>query len=248
MGTDFRDYDNDGQPDIVFAALAGETFPLFRKERKDWFRDVTYGSRMGPESNRRSGWSPALVDFNNDGWKDLFVSCSHVNDTVESFEATKYRLPNAIYVNTRDGRFRDVSGAAGADFQTPGVHRGAAFADFNQDGKVDVAVSLIGGRAELWENVSSGRNTWLDVRLTGTRSNRDGIGAVVRVGRQWNQMTSSFGYASSSHTPVHFGTGGATQVDVEVIWPSGIRQSLRGVPTNRVLAVREPEHAGGSAR
>jgi hypothetical protein len=241
MGTDFRDYDNDGLPDIIFAALAGETFPLFRNQGKRGFRDVTYLSGVGPLSNERSGWSPALVDFNNDGWKDLFFSCSHVNDTVEAFEAAKYRLPNAVFANVGDGTFRDNSADAGTDFQTPGVHRGAAFADFNNDGKVDVVVSLIGGRAELWENVSPVDNAWLDVKLVGTKSNRDGIGARVRIGNQWNQMTANMGYASSSHTPVHFGTGKAAEVSIEIFWPSGIKQVAEKVRTRQVVTVREPE-------
>jgi enediyne biosynthesis protein E4 len=241
MGADFRDYDNDGLPDIIFAALAGETFPLFHNEGRHGFRDVSYLSGVGPLSNERSGWSPALVDFNNDGWKDLFVSCSHVNDTVEAFEAAKYRLPNAVFANLGDGTFRDYSAEAGTDFQTPGVHRGAAFADFNNDGKVDVVVSLIDGRAELWENVSPVNNTWLDVKLVGTKSNRDGLGARVRIGNQWNQMTPNTGYASSSHTPVHFGTGKATEVNLEIFWPSGIKQRVEKVHTNQTVTVREPK-------
>jgi enediyne biosynthesis protein E4 len=241
MGTDFRDYDNDGLPDITVAALAGETFPLFHNEGKGVFRDATYRSRMGVLSNKRSGWSPALVDLNNDGWKDLFVSGSHVNDTVEAFEATQYRLPNAVFANAGDGTFQDFSAQAGTEFQVPGAHRGAAFADLNNDGKIDVVVSQIGGRAELWENTSPGDNTWIDLKLTGTRSNRDGIGARVRIGKQYNQMTSAVGYASSSLTPVHFGTGKARQVDVEIVWPSGTRQMLKDVRTDQVLAVREPQ-------
>jgi hypothetical protein len=241
MGVDFRDYDNDGLPDIAVAALAGETFPLFRNEGKGLFRDAGQLSRMGQLSNRRSGWSPLLIDLNNDGWKDLFVSGAHVNDTVEAFEATPYRLPNFVFANAGDGTFRDFSADAGAEFQTPGVHRGAAFADFNNDGKIDVVVSLIGGRAELWENDSPAANTWIDVKLTGTRSNRDGIGAIIQIAKQRNQMTSNAGYASSSLVPVHFGTGSARQVDIEILWPSGVRQTLRNVVTNQVLAVREPE-------
>jgi len=241
MGVDFRDYDNDGLPDIAIAALTGETFPLFRNAGKGSFLDYTYRSRMGPLSNRRSGWSPALVDFNNDGWKDLFVSGSHVNDTVEAFEATQYRMSNAIFANTPDGTFRDQTPGAGSQFQVPAVHRGAAFADFNRDGRVDGAVSVIGGRAELWENTTPSDNTWLEVQLAGTRSNHDGIGARVRVGDQYNLMTANSGYASSSLTPVHFGTRKATQVDVEIDWPSGTRQVLNGVRTNQVLRAREPE-------
>jgi hypothetical protein len=241
MGVDFRDYDNDGLPDIAVAALAGETFPLFRNDGKGLFHDAGYLSHLGQLSNRRSGWSPLLIDLNNDGWKDLFVSGSHVNDTVEAFEATRYRLPNSVFANAGDGTFLDFSADAGADFQTPGAHRGAAFADFNGDGKLDIVVSRIGGRAELWENESRGPNTWLDLKLTGTRSNRDGIGARVQIDKQSNTMTSNAGYASSSLVPVHFGTGNATRVDIEIIWPSGTRQALWNVRTNQLLEVREPE-------
>ena len=239
MGTDFRDYDNDGMPDIVVAALAGETFPLFHNNGKAAFDDATYKSGLGRLSNNRSGWSPALIDFNNDGWKDLFVSCSHVNDTVEAFEATPYRLPNAIFANAGNGTFQDFSVGAGADFQVAGVHRGAAFADFNKDGRIDIVVSQLGGRAELWENVSPGDQTWIDVKLTGTKSNRNGLGAHVRIGKQSNDMTSAMGYASSSLIPVHFGTGQSKQVDIEILWPSGVRQVLKGMRTNQVLEVRE---------
>ncbi len=240
MGADFRDYDNDGLPDVVFAALAGETFPLFHNEGKGWFRDATYRSRIGPLSIRRSGWTAVLADFNNDGWKDLFVSGAHVNDTVEAFEAAQYRLPNMIFAGAGDGTFLDFSASAGEDFQAPGAHRGAAFADFNNDGRVDAVVSLIGGRAELWENASPEAATWLDVKLTGTRSNRDGLGARLRIGAQSGQMTSNCGYASSSHGPVHFGTGKAERVDIEIQWPSGTKQTLKNVHTNRVVEVREP--------
>jgi enediyne biosynthesis protein E4 len=240
MGADFRDYDNDGLPDIVIAALTGETFPLFRNAGKGSFADVTYRSRVGPLSNRHSGWSPALVDLNNDGWKDLFVSGSHVNDTVEAYEATRYRMSNTIFANAGDGTFRDQTPGAGSLFQAPAAHRGAAFADFNGDGRLDGAVSAIGSRAELWENITPGDNSWIEVQLTGTRSNRDGIGARVRIGNQFNVMTANSGYASSGLTPVHFGTGKAAQVDLEVLWPSGARQTLKGVSTNQVLKVREP--------
>ncbi len=241
MGADFRDYDNDGLPDVAFAALAGETFPLFRNEGRGWFRDMTYRSRLGPLSIKRSGWSALLADLNNDGWKDLFVSGAHVNDTVEQFEATPYRLPNALFANAGDGTFLDFSASAGPELQTPGVHRGAAVADFNGDGKLDVIVSLIGERAELWENVSPEPNTWLELNLTGTRSNRDGIGARIRIGNQANHMTVNAGYASSSHGPVHFGTGKAARVEVEITWPSGTKQVLRNLRTNQLRAVREPQ-------
>lgn len=248
MGADFRDYDNDGWPDLAIAALAGETFPLFRNVGKGFFRDATYSSNLAALTNRRSGWSPVLADLNNDGWKDLFVTGSHVNDTVEAFEATPYRLPNAVFVNTGSGSFEDASAYSGPAFQVAGVHRGSAIADFNNDGKLDAAVSLIGERAELWENTTSTNNGWIEIRLEGGRSNRDGIGAHVQVdshavgGKQWNDKTSAAGYASSSDVPVHFGTGNASRVDVKIQWPSGIMQTLLGVHTNQLITVHEATH------
>ncbi len=238
MGADFRDYDNDGRPDVILAALAGETFPLFHNEGRGAFRDLSYRSRLGPLSVRRSGWSPGLFDFDNDGWKDLFVTGAHVNDTVEQFEAAAYKTPNAVFLN-RNGIFEDASPGAGADFQAARAHRGCAFADFNGDGRIDVVTSVIGEKAELWENTSQAGNTWVDVKLRGVKSNRDGLGAKIRIGTQWNEMTTNVGYASSSLIPVHFGTGQAKTVDIEVFWPSGARQVVRAAPTNRVVEVTE---------
>ena len=241
MGSDFRDYDNDGRPDIVFAALAGETFPLFRNTPKIGFRSWSRHSGLGALSVMRSGWSPGLFDLNNDGWKDLFTSNAHVNDTVEAFEATPYKLSNSVFAAVGEGSFRDVSTEAGADFQAARAHRGAAFSDFNGDGRIDVVVSAIGERAELWENASDS-NSWLILKLEGTRSNRDGMGARVRVGTQYNHMTSSVGYASSSHFGVHFGLGQAKVAEeIEIRWPSGIVQRLAHVPANQVLHIKEPE-------
>ena len=241
MGVDFRDYNNDGLPDIALDALAGETFPLIRNTAAGLFEDATYSSRMGIESRKYSGWGIGMFDFNNDGWKDLFSANSHVNDRVELFEATEYKQHNAVFLNRGDGTFQDVSETAGLDFLTPRAHRGAAFADFNNDGKMDAVVSSLGEGPELWENVTPGGNSWLILKLEGTRSDRDGIGAEIRVDDQSNHMTTAMGYASSSHFGVHFGTGKLKQVGkIEIHWPSGTRQALTRVRTNQVLRVREP--------
>lgn len=242
MGADFRDYNNDGYPDIVFAALSGETFPLFLNERGAMFRDAGQSSRMAPLTHRRSGWSIGLFDLNNDRWKDIFTTNAHVNDTVEFFEATKYKLTNSVFANTGNGTFRDVSAGSGLDRGEPRAHRGCGLADFNQDGKLDVVVASLGGPAELWENVTPGTNTRLILRLRGTKSNRDGIGARIRIGDQYNHMTTSVGYVSSSHFGVHFGTGSAKSIErVTITWPSGREQVLENVPTGQVLEVSEPE-------
>ena len=243
MGADFRDIDNNGLPDIAVTALAGETFPLFRNQGRGSFADAGHASRLGLLSRLYSGWGIGLFDFDNDGWKDIFTANSHVNDRVEAFEATAYRQHNTVFRNTGDGRFEDVSGFAGPGFlEAPRAHRGCAFADFDQDGRIDVVTSSLGDGPELWRNVSPQGNTWLILKLTGTKSNRDGIGAVIRIGDQTNHMTSSVGYASSSHFGVHFGTGKRKEVErIEIRWPSGIRQILRNVKTNQVLKVRESD-------
>jgi hypothetical protein len=241
MGVDFRDYDNDGLPDITVTALTGETFPMFRNEGSGFFRDATHSSRMAVLSAARSGWSNGLFDFNNDGWKDLFTANSHVNDIVHLFEPTQFKQPNSIFSNLGDGTFQDVSPEAGESFQQARAHRGSAFADFNSDGKMDIVVTALGEPAELWQNVSPSRNHWLILKLVGSQSNRDGIGARVQVGSQYNLMTTSVGYASSSYHGVHFGLGrAASAATIEIKWPSGKKQRLTGVKPNQVLEVREP--------
>jgi hypothetical protein len=239
MGADFRDYDNDGFPDLNITALAGETFPLFKNLGKGLFQDATHQSRLAKLTSSRSGWSNGFFDFNNDGWKDLFVANSDVNDLIDLFQSTHYKQPNTLLVNLGDGTFQDVSAEAG--FTLARAHRGSAFADFNNDGRIDIVVSALGEPAELWENISPDLNHWLVLRLIGTRSNRDGIGAVIRLGNQSNHVTTAVGYASSSPQAVHFGTGKIEKIEqIEIRWPSGIVQVLRNVAANQVLEVREP--------
>jgi enediyne biosynthesis protein E4 len=239
MGADFRDYDNDGWPDLFVTDLFNETFPVFRNTGKGDFRDAGYATRVGPLSAKSSGWGVGLFDFNLDGWKDLFFSCAHVNDLVEQFEPTRYRLPNAIFINEK-GVFRDGSAAAGPDFQAPRAHRGLAFADFDGDGKIDAVVSSLMEPAELWENITETDGDWLIVKLQGTKSNRDGIGARLKWGGQWNVMTTSIGYSSSGHFGVHFGVPKGQGADtLEVWWPGGEKQVVTGVKPRQVLVVRQ---------
>ena len=237
MGADFRDYNNDGLPDIAVTALAGETFPLFRNLGKGAFTDAGYSSKLGLLTIHHSGWGTGLFDFNNDGWKDLFTANSHVNDLVEQFEAARYKEPNGVFLNLGDGTFRDVSAEAGQS--APRAHRGSAYADLNGDGRIDVVVSCLGEPAEVWENLSPAGN-WIILKLVGVRSNRDGIGARIRIGDQYNHMTSAVSYASSSHAGVHFGLGKLAQIPkIEIRWPSGAVQVLENVKPNQVLTVRE---------
>jgi len=235
MGVDFRDMDNDGKPDLFVTALTNETFPLYRNSGGGVFADATYPSRLALLTLPFGGWGAGIYDFSNDGWKDLFAAASDVIDNVELISSRRYKQVSQVYVNRGDATFS----AAGVG--TARAHRGCSFADFDGDGRIDVVVSALGERAEFLRNVSEPKQHWLGLRLTGTKSNRDAIGAVVRVGTQVNQVTSSVGYASSSSLLLHFGLGAVTRVPVvEIRWPSGVRQTLRDVAADRVVRVTEP--------
>jgi len=248
MGVDFRYYDNDGRPDVHVTALAGESFPLYRNMGQGLFQDVTYRTGLRPLVAARSGWGNGLFDFDDDGWKDIFTADAHVNDAIGKFSKDTYLQTNGLFLATVEGTFTDVSAASGLEASPPRAHRGAAFGDLDQDGRVDVVVTALGAPAELWHNETVAPGHWLDVRLVGTKSNRDGIGAVVKIvakadprwHEQFNVMTTAVGYASSSAGPVHFGTGAAKGLDtVEIRWPSGTVQTLKDVPADQVLTVRE---------
>jgi enediyne biosynthesis protein E4 len=242
MGTDARDYNNDGRPDIVFTALTGQMFPLFENLGHGTFRDATFPSRMGPISIRRSGWGVTLADFDNDGWKDLLTSGSHVTDNIEALSGDRYEQPNAIFRNLGAGTFGDVSAKAGEAFQRVAAHRGLAVADFDDDGRLDAAIAVLGGAPELWHNVTSPSGNWVAFQLEGRHSNRDGIGAEIRLAGQMNEQKSSQSYASSTLAPVHFGLGRATATGpAEIRWPDGRVQKLASGPVNRVIRVVEPD-------
>jgi hypothetical protein len=244
MGTDFQDYDNDGWEDIHLTGISGETFPLFRNDsgaRPGTFVDRTAASGIGRMSARLSGWCSVMTDADNDGAKDIFTANSHPNDRIERSEGLGWQQANSLFLNDGKGRFRDASVESGFG-DAVAVHRGCAVADFDADGRPDIVVLVLGGAAELWHNDTGNGNAWLTVRLTGTRSNRDGIGARIIVGEQVRTMTTAAGYASSAHAGVHFGLGKAAgPVTLRVEWPSGTKQVIEGVSPNRVIEIKEPK-------
>jgi hypothetical protein len=239
MGVDVEDYDNDGWDDVIHTALAGETSPLFHNDGKGSFVETTQGSGVAQLTAKLSGWCTVMADFDNDGWKDIFTANSHVSDRIAEFEAVPFKQPNTLFINDGRGHFRDVTAASGLG-AVAAAHRGCGIADLNGDGRLDAVVLVAGGPAEVWQNDSAPDRHWLIVRLAGTRSNRDGIGARVTVGRQTRTMTTSIGYASSSHAGLHFGLGAQTEVDrIDVDWPSGTHQTLEHVKANQVLVMEE---------
>jgi len=246
MGLDFRDFDNDGYPDIVFVALNNQTFPLLRNTGKGDFREVTTESGMRDPSRQMSGFGAGLYDFDNDGWKDLFVSRGHVESISQPGQPVDQ--PNTVFRNLgAGGKWAPLTEEAGFNGAPPARHRGCAFGDLDGDGRIDVVVTALGQDAEIWMNRSEKSGHWLDVALRGTKSNRDGIGARIKVvtksGLQYNHMTTSVGYASSSDGPVHFGLGPDNRADaIEIYWPSGVVQTLKDVPADQVLSVVEPSH------
>jgi hypothetical protein len=244
MGLDFRDFNNDGYPDISYVALNNQTFPLYENTGKGSFRDVTTSSGIRSESMQMAGYGSGFYDFDNDGWKDLFVTRGHVESMpVPGADIDQY---NTVFHNAgASGKWVALTGEAGFKAAPGGRHRGCAFGDLDGDGRVDVVATALGAGAEIWMNHSSNNNHWLDITLRGTKSNRDGIGARIRVvaksGTQYNHMTTSVCYASSSDGPVHFGLGHDTHADMVTIWwPSGVVQTLNNVSADQILTATEP--------
>lgn len=233
MGADFADVDGDGLPDIVMTGLRGETYELFRNRGDGTFEDASATSGLLPLSRAWNGWGCGLVDLDNDGWLDLFVACGGL----DANEAQPSRVSR-----NQNGRWTDVSAAAGID-SVARLHRGVAFADFDNDGRMDVAVTAINEPMELWMNRSPARN-WLELKLTGTRSNRSAIGArvICRAGGtiQVRTVSGSVGYASASDLRVHFGLADERSASIEIHWPSGNIQKMENLSANRRLEITEP--------
>lgn len=254
MGTDFRDIDNDGRPDIFHAAMFGDTFPLYRNVGNGQFEDVTDKTGLAAMTTRLTAWGTGIFDFDNDGNKDIFVAGSAILDNSMEVNHKPYPLPNALYRNSGNMLFKDVSAEAGAGFSVPAAHRGAAFGDLNNDGKVDIVVTVMNAEPQLLMNRSSNRHHWIILKLVGVSDNRDGLGTKVKIttknGVQYNEATTAVGYNSSSDKRVHFGLGNATIVDkIELAWPTGVKQLLENVAADQVLTILQsgrPSKAGSS--
>lgn len=247
MGSDFRDINNDGRPDIWHTAIEHETFPLYLNRRSGSFSDSTAMAGLALATANMSGWGNGMFDFDNDGWKDLFVARSNVVDNISAVYPNRhYTEPNSLFRNLRNGRFEDVSSTAGADFQLEAAHRGVAFGDFDNDGRIDMVVTVLNGPVKVFRNITQSENHWILLKLVGTKSNRMAIGAQIQIttedgNSQWNQVSTAVGYASASDSRVHFGLGTNRRIhELSIRWPSGIKQQLHNLEVDRILTIEEP--------
>jgi hypothetical protein len=247
MGIDCADYNNDGWPDVVITDLANQRYALFSNLRDGTFDYATSSAGLGAISQLHSGWGVRFLDYDNDGWMDLFVAQSHVMDTIEVSEPhLRYRESPLLLRNEGGKKFLDVSAAAGEVFQQRWAARGMAIGDINNDGKVDAVVASTNGPAWLLLNETQTTNHWIEFKLQGIKSNRDGIGATLRIttslGDQYATVTTGGSYQSSSDPRIHFGVGTDAMVKlVEIHWPSGVVQSLHDVNADQILKVKEAD-------
>jgi hypothetical protein len=242
MGCDAKDYDNDGWVDIFYNNLMRQTWALFKNQRGKMFRYITPAVRLVQLSETRSGWSNGFIDYDNDGWKDLYSSNGDVD-----YLAVNAAQHDTMFQNVEGKYFADVSEAMGPDFLRVGFQRGSAFGDLNNDGWPDLVVTSLNARPRILLNTAGGGNHWLLIEVRGRRSNRDGIGTKITVAtasgrRLYNHVTTSVGFMSSSDKRVHFGLGAdGTAASIEIRWPSGKVQTLEGVKADQILRVDEPE-------
>ncbi len=251
MGTDFVDIDNDGLPDILVDDLANQMYAVFKNNGDGSFTYITKSWGVGRMTMLHSGWGLRAIDYDNDGWKDLLVAQGHDLDTIElTNPQLHYREPMLLARNTGKG-FVDVSAKSGSVFHEAWAGRGLATGDLNNDGRVDAVVTTNDGAAHVLRNETNTGNHWIILKLTGHKSNRDAIGAVVKIataqGAQWGTVSTAGSYLSSSDKRLHFGLGKASTIEtIEIRWPSGIVQRMHNEKADQILSIDEPQAPGAA--
>jgi hypothetical protein len=248
MGVDAADYDRSGRPDLLVGNFSNQMLGLYHNEGTGLFVDVAPSSAVGRASLLTLTFGAFFFDYDLDGYPDIFAANGHIEEQIGRVQPkVQYKEPPLLFRNLGErgkGQFENVTARMGAAFNRPIVARGAAYADYDHDGDLDILVTTNGGPAYLFRNDGGNRNNWICMRLVGRKSNRDGIGAVVRIvsksGKQWNMVRSGSSYCSQSDLALTFGLGGDTEVQaIEIEWPSGEKQKLGGVAANQFLTIDE---------
>ncbi|HYU35570.1 MAG TPA: CRTAC1 family protein [Thermoanaerobaculia bacterium] len=245
MGADAADYDRSGRPHLLVGNFSNEMLALYHNEGSGVFVDEAPASAVGRASLLTLTFGVFFFDYDLDGLLDLFAANGHIEEEIGRVQPrVAYRQPPLVFHNLGAGKFEPVTGQLGAELNRPIVARGAAYGDYDKDGDLDVLVTTNNGPAYLFRNDGGNRNHWLCVRTVGSRSNRDGIGAVVRVasptaGKQWSSVRSGSSYCSQSDLALTFGLGKDAKATLEIEWPSGQKQRLADVPADQFLTVEE---------
>ena len=245
MGVDAADYDRSGKPSLIVGNFANQMLGLYHNEGTGLFVDEAPLSTVGRASLLTLSFGVFFFDYDLDGLPDIFVANGHIEDEIGRVQPkVSYKEPPLLFHNQGKGKFDNVTAAMGPAFNRPIVARGAAYGDFDHDGDLDILVTTNNGPAYLFRNDGGNRNNWLCVKTVGTKSNRDGIGAVVRAesasGKQWNTVRSGSSYCSQSDLAITFGLGTDTVVKaLEIDWPSGLKQTLNNIPVNQCITVEE---------
>jgi hypothetical protein len=249
MGVDAADYDRSGRPALLVGNFSNQMLGLYHNEGTGLFVDEAPSSAVGRASLLTLTFGAFFFDYDLDGYPDIFAANGHIEEQIGRVQPkVQYKEPPLLFHNLGGGagkaQFENVTARMGAAFNRPIVARGAAYADYDHDGDLDILVTTNNGPAYLFRNDGGNRNNWICIRLVGRKSNRDGIGAVVRIssksGRQWNTVHSGSSYCSQSDLPLTFGLGGDTEVQaIEIEWPSGEKQKLAGSAANQFVTVDE---------
>lgn len=245
MGTDAADTTGDGRMDLIVAHLDMQLARVYQNLGDGTFEDATFRSKLSYATYHISTFGTRFMDYDNDGLPDLFMANGHVLDNIERYHSdTKYAEPKLMFRNTGRGIFENVSDQLGTDFQLPRVSRGAAIGDFDNDGDLDILVNNCGQAPQLLRNDGGNANHWLEIFLIGTKSNRDGVGARVRVSAGdlvlHDQRKGGMSYQSAQDPRLHFGLEQHSSVDViEIFWPSGVKTRLENIRADQIVAVKE---------
>lgn len=245
MGVDAADTTGNGHLDIIVTHLDLQLARLYENLGDGTFDDATFRSKIGYDTFHISGFGTRFIDYDNDGRPDVFMANGHVLDNIERYHpGTRYAEPKLMFRNLGKGVFENVSNELGPDFLLPCVSRGAAIGDFDNDGDLDILVNNNGGLAQLLRNDGGNANRWLKILLIGTRSNRDAVGARVKLKARglllYEQRKGGMSYQSAQDPRLHFGLGAETKVDlIEILWPSGAISRLSDIASDQILAIKE---------